>query len=131
MANPSPALIQWNSFTLPNVGSLDDPRPGIKNVVIEGTRGDGAIVIPGGTPTYNITIRGVIIGSDYDAVMSQIVTLRSTVTTAEATLTVERDSGSFDTYTVRRIGDIQYSDSPNMRTQSLEYSITFLVLEIL
>ena len=53
------------SKSLPHVQSISDKQPGIKNVEIEGIRGDGSLIIPGGRPSYNIVINGILLAIDF------------------------------------------------------------------
>lgn len=119
-----------NQYILPYVFHVNDPKEGIKATVIEGTRGDGAIVIPGGKKSQEINIRGKIIDEDgYDAITTKMNEMRQKVTTDSATLKMQHYSGGWIddwSYTVRRIGEIRFSQS--LRTDSQEYGITFLVL---
>lgn len=119
------------SYDFPLVQNISDPIPGTKNVVIEGNRADGAIVIPGGKKSIQIMIEGILFDSDgYADLTTLMSTMRSDVTTNVATLTLSHwNGGSWDTdwtYTVRRIGEIEFGKS--MRTSDIPYTVTFLVI---
>lgn len=127
------------SKALPHIQSITDIQPGIKNIVIEGIRGDGALVIPGGRPSYNITVQGILLSSDttlpdgtayatadgtnYEKLTEQMDWLRTYVVTDETHLYVEKTDATYADYTVRRLGDIGFRDS--LRTSVQEYSISF------
>ena len=118
-------------YTFPHVFSLSDPKEGMKATVIEGTRGDGSIVIPGGKKSQEITIQGRLIDNDgYADVTSLMTTMRNSVTTNQVTLTLMHWTGSTWAndwqYTVRRIGEIDFPES--LRTWDQEYSVRFLVI---
>lgn len=122
-----------NSYDLPCMQSISDPIAGIKANVIRGTRADGAIVIPGGKKSIDITIKGVIWSNlGYADLMSQVNTMRDNVTTNPATLTLEHydpDITSWVTdwaFLVQRIDDIVFGDS--MRTEKIDYDMRFVVL---
>jgi hypothetical protein len=51
-------------YIFPHVFQVSDPKEGMKATVIEGTRGDGAIVIPGGKKSIELIIRGRLIDND-------------------------------------------------------------------
>lgn len=127
------------SKALPHIQSITDVQPGIKNIVIEGIRGDGALVIPGGRPSYNITVEGILLASDttlpdgtaystangtnYEKLEEQIDWLRTYVVTTETKLYVEKTDATYDTYTVRRLNSINFPDS--LRTSIQSYTIAF------
>ncbi|KKL77946.1 hypothetical protein LCGC14_2029790 [marine sediment metagenome] len=103
---------------------------GRKDTIIEGNRGDGAILIPGGKRAQTITVRGILAEDDYVAITALMNTMKSNITTDIATLTMKHDDGGevIDwQYTVRRIGEIRFPE--NMRTSSQEYEVDFLVLQ--
>jgi hypothetical protein len=101
-----------------------------KDIIIEGTRADGSIVIPGGKKSQRITISGVILADDYKAITDLMNTMKSSVTSEEATLTMEhKEGGSWIQdweYTVKKIGEIDFES--NMRISYQPYSVEFLVL---
>ena len=127
------------SKALPHIQSITDVQPGIKNIVIEGIRGDGALVIPGGRPSYNITVDGILLASDstlpdgtayatangtnYEKLTEQINWLRTYVVTTETHLYVEKTDATYDNYTVRRLNRINFPDS--LRTSIQSYTISF------
>ena len=127
------------SKVLPHVQSIGNIEPGIKNIQIEGIRGDGSLVIPGGRPSYDIIVRGILLGSDttlpdgtaydsptgtkYEHIAEQIDWLRDNIDTEESYLYVDKTSGVYDSYLVRRISEIQFPDS--LRNSVQEYIINF------
>jgi len=119
------------NYDLPHVFQVSDPKEGMKATVIEGTRGDGVIVIPGGKKSQEIIIRGRLIDNDgYADLTTLIATMKSSITTNQATLTLKHWSGSVWVndwvYTVRRIEEIDFPES--LRTWDQEYSVRFLVI---
>jgi len=120
-----------NNYDLPHVFRVSDPKEGMKATVIEGTRGDGAIVIPGGKKSQEITITGRLIDNDGYADLTTLINdMKSKVTTNQATLTLKHWTGSAWqndwSYTVRRISEIDFPES--LRIWEQEYSIGFLVI---
>jgi hypothetical protein len=118
-------------YIFPHVFRVSDPKEGMKATVIPGTRGDGSIVIPGGKRSQEITINGRLIDDDgYADITSLMTTMRSMVTTNQATLTMMHWTGSTWQndwqYTVRRIDEIEFPES--LRVWEQEYSVTFLVI---
>jgi hypothetical protein len=125
------AGISGLEYILPCVFQVSDPQQGMKATVIEGVRGDGAIVIPGGKKSQEIIIRGRLIDNDgYADLTTLMTTMRNMVTTDQSTLTLEHWTGStWQTdwqYTVRRIDEIDFPES--LRIWEQEYSCRFLVI---
>lgn len=120
--------ISGEEYIFPYVFQINDPTPGMKATVIEGSRGSGSIVIPGGQKSIEISIRGRLIANGYDALNALIITMKNMVTTNQATLTLEHYTTTWVqdwSYTVRRIEEIDFTES--LRTWDQEYSVRFLV----
>lgn len=125
-------------YDLPHVFVVSDPKEGIKATVIEGRRGDGSLVIPGGKKSQELIIRGRLIDNDgYADIVTLMNEMRTKVTTNVATLTMKHlnplygESGEDEyiidwAYTVRRIDTIEFLES--LRISSQEYEIRFLVI---
>lgn len=114
-------------YDFPYVYSIDDSQEGMKATVINGTRGDGSIVIPGGKRSQEIIIKGRLLADDYKALTALISTMRTSITTDTATLTLKHNDSGWVTdwsRTVRRITEITFPES--MRTGSQEYEVRFL-----
>ena len=124
-------------YDLPYVQSISDPKEGMKAVVHEGTRADGCIIIPAGKKSQTIDVEGIIFDADgYEDVTTRINTLKASITTDSATLTLKHwdpdvsGGGGYVNdwqYTVRRIDPIEIKDNNDMRTQSVTYSVSFIV----
>lgn len=119
-----------NQYTFPYVYHVIDPKEGIKFRKIEGNRGDGSIIIPGGKKSQEIIIKGKIIDeAGYLVITSQMNEMRTKITSDPATLKMQHyDGGWVDdwSFTVRRINEIKFPQS--LRTDSQEYEVSFLVL---
>jgi len=118
-------------YIFPHVFSISDPQQGMKATVIEGNRADGAIVIPGGKKSQEIIVQGRLIDNDgYVDLTTLMSTMRSMVTTDQATLTLEYWNGATWvtswSYTVRRVDQIEFPES--LRTWEQQYSVGFLVI---
>lgn len=127
------------SKSLPHIQSIDDGEPGIKNIKIEGTRGDGELIIPGGRNSQDIIVNGIILaqdktlpdgtpysnpsGTNYEKIMEQIDWLRLNVPTTEIHLYIEKTSSTYDDYVVRRVDKINFPD--NLRRSVQGYTIVF------
>ena len=122
-----------HDYDLPHVYHLSDPIPGIKANIIDGKRGDGAISIPGGKKSVEITVRGNIFDTDgYVDIMLAIASMRTNITTDVATLTLKHYDPEGATwvnewqYQVRRIDEITFEES--LRIDIQPYEVKFLVL---
>lgn len=120
-----------NSYDFPLVQACPDPIEGSKAVVIEGNRADGAIVIPGGKKSQEITIKGIIFDSDgYVDIQTKIAEMKTKVTTNLATLTKKYWNGAtwINTwsYAVRRIEAVDFSES--FQTNEQQYTVRFLIV---
>lgn len=119
------------SYDFPLVQDIQEPVPGIKAVVIEGNRADGAIVIPGGKKSIEIIIKGILFDNDgYVDLETAMGTMNTDVTTNPAILTLSHWTGSTWatdwTKTVRRTEPIEFAES--MRTSDISYTVKFLVI---
>jgi hypothetical protein len=118
------------TYTFPYVYALDDPIPGMKATVHEGNRSSGSIIIPGGKESIDITIKGVVTGDDYSAIITAMNSMRTNVTTNVATLSLQHYDGGWVndwSYTVRRIDKIKWEED-NLRTTYQKYECTFKIL---
>jgi len=104
----------------------------MKSTVHGGTRSDGSIVIPGGKRSQDIVVKGTLFDQDgYEDLTTLMNTMRTEVTTDEATLTMRHLQPPATwvndwQYTVRRSDEIEFA--PSLRTGSQKYSIPFLVI---
>ena len=128
----TPNLSGASTYTFPLVQSVGDPEQGMKATVIEGKRGDGSIIIPGGKKSQRIELEGILYDDDYDyvAIQTAMEGMRTDVTTDTGTLVMEYWNGASWvntwSYTVRRIGEISFP--PSMRVDMQKYKVTFLVV---
>ena len=114
--------VLFGTTQLDNIYHISDPKEGMKNQVIDGFRGDGCIVVPGGKQSTNIEVWGVLTGDDYDALATKIEALKTAINTDPTTLSLE-DEWS---YLVRRVEEITFEES--LRNYSQKYYIKFLVI---
>jgi len=123
-----------SDYDFPYLQNISDPIAGMKANVIKGNRASGCIVIKGGKSPIEIIVKGVLWSNEgYADLVSQINTMRTSITTNPAVLTLKHydseesgDGWITDwSYACIRIGEITFGDS--MRTEKIEYSITFLV----
>jgi hypothetical protein len=125
-------LGEVSQYIFPLVQAIGDPQEGMKATVIEGTRGDGAIVIPGGKKSQELRIKGILLDNDgYVDLTTLMDGLRSAINTDVAVITIRHWIGATwqidRTWNVRRISEIEFQED-NMRTDSIEYTVRFLVI---
>lgn len=118
-------------YQLQHVQSVTDNIEGTKSTVIEGVRGDGSVVIPGGKKSHTITIEGLFFDNDgFTDLMSEMNTMRTSLTSNQATLSMKHWNGASWVddwaYTVRRIDPVQFG--ANLRTETQQYTVSFLVI---
>jgi hypothetical protein len=124
-------------YELPHVQTIKDNKEGMKATVLEGTRANGSIVIPGGKKSQTISISGILFDTDgYEDLTTLINALKAAITTSPATLTLKHyDSdhsggGAYVNdwqYSVVRIDEIEIDDQSKFRTESVNYTVAFLV----
>ena len=124
--------ITGEEYAFPLVQNIDDPEPGIKAAVIHGKRANGALIIPGGKESIEITIKGIIFDNNgYEAITKKMSEMRECIHTNPSTLTLKHWDGENWTidweFAVRRIGRIIFPESEDKRTQTQPYEVTFLV----
>jgi len=119
-------------YIFPLVQTISDPAEGSKGIVHEGTRANGSIWIPAGKKSQKIKVTGILWADGYEALTEAINALKTAVTNDPATLTLKHDAESgYENdwqYTVVRLGEIEINDKNEMRTDTVEYTINFLVL---
>ncbi|KKL88285.1 hypothetical protein LCGC14_1926240 [marine sediment metagenome] len=113
-------------LTFPVVQETNAPQSPSNIVEITGTRGIGSIIIAGGTPPWNLIIKGVLIGDNYQAIVVAMDALESTVTLNTAFLVrIDKTISSYYEYNVKRILPIEYPE--NLRTSNQKYTVTLRV----
>lgn len=136
--------IKYNNKVLPHIQSIADPKPAKKNVVIEGIRGAGCLIIGGGTSSFDIVLTGILLaddlqlpdgsalakptGTEYEKIMEQKNYIETNIPAenVDRVLQVEKADGSYTSYTVRRITDIEYP--ANQRIAGQEYIVRLKVV---
>jgi len=110
-------------YTFLVVQETNSPQSPINTVEITGTRGIGSIIIAGGTSPWNLIIKGVLIGDNYQAIVVAMDALESTVTLNTAFLVrIDKTISSYYEYNVKRILPIEYPE--NLRTSNQKYIVT-------
>lgn len=102
------------------VQSINAPQSVSKSTIVEGIRGQGCIVIPGSTGSWDVEIKGILMGDGYEAVDTLIAAMESTIVMfTNYVLHVEKTIATNYSYNVQRIVPIEYPAS--LRTNYQEY----------
>lgn len=114
-------------YTFTYVQEDSSPQDSKDYVEIEGLRGVGSIIISGSTQAWDLTLRCLLVGDDYSAVIALADTLQSTVALqTKYVLKIDRTASTTQSYNVMRLQPIQIR-SDDFRTQILEATIVFRV----
>lgn len=105
------------------------PQSPGKAVVIEGTRGEGAIVVPGGKKSWDLVITGILMidgaTEGYEELTAKIDEMENLIlANTRYKVRLDKTSSTYYEYKVKRIHTIDYPES--LRTDSQEYMVTFL-----
>jgi hypothetical protein len=125
--------LKFNSTVLPVIQSITDSEPAYKDVVIDGNRGDGSIVIPGGKKSVTISVKGVLLGDSFDDLTDKKVALSAALPTSPGVLSLQQYVNStwknVWSYAVKRQGEIVFEgDDENRRLSQMPYMVNFLIL---
>jgi hypothetical protein len=113
-------------YTFVAVQYTNAPQTINKKTVVEGIRGQGCIVVPGSTSSWDLEIRGILLANDYQALTALIDTLESTVVMfTNYILIFDKTPATSYSYNVQRIEPIVYPES--LRTNYQEYQIKLRV----
>jgi hypothetical protein len=110
-------------YTFVAVQSTNIPQYPRKSTVVEGIRGQGCIVIPGSSGSWDIEIGGVFMAADYSALVVLMDALESTVAMfTNYILIFDKTISTSYTYNVKRILPIEFPNNGN-RTNYQEYKM--------
>jgi len=99
-------------YTFPYVQYTNAPRSVKSLVEIKSQRGKGSIIIDGGDDNWDLIIRFLITGEDYEEITSKIATLESTIQlNTPYVLRIDKTDSTYFEYKVKRISAIEYSES--------------------
>jgi hypothetical protein len=110
-------------YTFQAVQSINAPQTVNKSTIVEGIRGQGCIVIPGSTASFDLIISGILLADGYAAVDTLIASLESTIVMfTNYILVFDKTINTSYTYNVKRITPIEYPKS--FRINDQEYNVT-------
>jgi hypothetical protein len=118
-------------YTFPTIFSANYPHSEKKYIEHTNLRGKGSITINGGESSWDLILKGVLKASNYATLMILIDAMESLVElNTPFTLGIENteaETGDIEYfYKVKRITPIEYPED-NLRTDFIEYRVTFLV----
>lgn len=109
-------------YTFPVVQYTNIPQSPKKSTIIEGIRGNGCLIVPGSDASWDIIIRGIFLGDDYEAITTKITGIESSITPhTKYVLEFEKSPTQHFTYYVQRIDPIEYFES--LRISGQEYQV--------
>lgn len=114
----TPSYILYNSsgtgqiYTFPNVQSDNSPQDPFDYVEIDGLRGQGSIIIPGSEMSWDLELRFILCGTDYQDLISKIDTLESTIIkNTPYILKIDRTESTTKDYKVKRLQSFNFDTS--------------------
>jgi hypothetical protein len=113
-------------YTFPVVQFTNAPHSNKKTVFIEGMRGVGGIAVEGAEAAWNVIIRFILIGTDYQDITTKIAALEAAiVSNTRYYLRIDKSPTTYFEYKVKRLEPIEYEES--LRTDVQEVIITLKV----
>ena len=108
-----------------NISGWQSDNP--SNIEISNLRSQGSINIPGGDKSVDLTLRGILIANDYEALTTLIFALNAAVlNNTNYVLKIDKSPSSSDSIRVKRVIGIDWEDSQRVTMQ--KYIVTFRTL---
>ena len=128
-----PTYIIWNEtetaqiYTIPFVQSDNSPQDPAKFVKKDSGRGQGHIIIPGGTKApWDLIIGFVLQGTDYDDLIAKMDAVENTILkNTKYVIKIGRTVSTTKDYKVKRIDPVVWRDDTNMR-RTIQHGIITL-----
>jgi hypothetical protein len=115
-------------YTFPLVQSDNSPQDPKDFVEIAGLRGVGSIIIPGSTLAWDLTIRFILQGADYSALIAAMDTLETTIVQQTPyVLKIDRTQSTTKNYNVMRLSPFVFEDDGDFRNTFQTVQVTFRV----
>ena len=113
-------------YTFPCVNETNAPKPVTKSVIIEEIRGQGCIVIPGSTGSWDLQISGFLTIDEADEGYEEIVVKMDEMISAipyntRLRLRIYKTDSTYYTYLVKRVQPIEFP--PSLRTDIQSYTV--------
>jgi len=99
-------------YTFPGVQYTNAPRSLEEVIEVTNVRSKGSLFIEGGMKAWNLDMRFVITGSDYEDITAKIDALESAVEFNTAyILRIDRTTSTFYEYKIKRLSSFEYIES--------------------
>ena len=113
-------------YTFLAVQTINAPQTVNKSTIVEGIRGQGCIVIPGSSASWDLIISGILLAEGYAAVDTLIASLESTIVMFTPYILIfEKTISTSYSYNVMRIDPIEYG--PSFRINDQSYTVKLRV----
>ncbi len=109
-------------YTFPCVFEANFPHTEKRIIEHTSVRSSGSIIIDGGEVPWTLTLKGVIMASDYDALVTIIDAIESAVVTNTPYYIKIISTGKTYSYKCKRIEPIEW-DSSSLKNRHTEYVI--------
>jgi hypothetical protein len=114
-------------YTIEYVQNINYPFEQPNSIEITNLRSQGSIIIPAGSKSYDLEIRGILTGTDYTDLTSKINSLKtSIVANTQYVLKIDKSAIATDSINVIRLVPIQWEAS--YRTSFQKYSLVLKAL---
>lgn len=114
-------------YTFPVVFRADYPQSTKEYIEHSNFRGKGSIIVNGGDKAWDLTLTGVLIADDYEALTVLIDAMESAVVlNTPYVLKINKTTNTYYSYNVKRTQPIKF-ETDNLRTDAIEYTITLRV----
>lgn len=123
-ASDSSTLV--HTFELVQDTNLFDD-PGAKSIVHESPRGKGCIIVNGGTSSWDLYIRGILIADDFESLVAKVEAMKSNIV-FNTSYYLKFDKSATATYShkVKRIAPISFTQEGNdMMYKFANYEVIF------
>ncbi len=115
-------------YTFPVVQDCNYPASPRRNILIEGTRGKGGILIDGGDSVWDLNITGYLIANSYEELITKIDEMENNVVAnTPYILKINKTISTYYEYKVKRIDAIEYPIDEGFRTNYQLYTVHFKV----
>lgn len=113
-------------YFIENVITTNYPQDNPVSVQLTNLRSSKGIIIPGGEKPWELTIRGVLIGTDYTDLQSKISSLKSSIAcNTPYVLKIDISQITTDDLNVMRVAPITFEEG--RRTKIQYFNLTLLV----
>ena len=111
-------------YFIENVITTNYPQDNPVSVQLTNLRSSKGIIIPGGNKPWDLTLRGVLIGTDYTDLQSKITTMNSTIlVNTPYVLKIDTSVSSTDDINVIRVSPIIFEEGRRTKFQYYNFNL--------